>query len=120
MADLLPLFPLGTVLLPGAGLPLRIFEPRYRALLADVTARGARRAFGVVALTAGLEMDSDLVRSGTEFAEVGAKRRWNRPTSSHCSASSPPPGGCSGWCGYCAGNSCCCGGPAASPYGPGC
>ena len=25
----LPLFPLGTVLLPGARLPLQLFEPRY-------------------------------------------------------------------------------------------
>lgn len=33
---LLPLFPLPTVLFPGALMPLHIFEPRYRALLADV------------------------------------------------------------------------------------
>jgi Lon protease-like protein len=32
----LPLFPLETVLFPGALLPLHIFEPRYRTLLADV------------------------------------------------------------------------------------
>lgn len=32
----LPLFPLpGTVLLPGSLLPLHVFEPRYRALVAD-------------------------------------------------------------------------------------
>jgi len=67
----LPLFPLGHVLLPGAGLPLRVFEPRYRALLADVTAPGGRNAFGVVALTAGLEVDSPLVEQHPEFAEVG-------------------------------------------------
>ena len=30
----LPLFPLGTVLLPGAQLPLQIFEPRYVAAAA--------------------------------------------------------------------------------------
>jgi uncharacterized protein len=33
---LLPIFPLDSVLLPGAPLPLHIFEPRYRALIADV------------------------------------------------------------------------------------
>lgn len=31
----LGLFPLGTVLLPGERVPLHIFEPRYRALIAD-------------------------------------------------------------------------------------
>jgi len=43
---LLPLFPLKTVLFPGALLPLHVFEPRYRQLLADVTA-GDRR-FGLL------------------------------------------------------------------------
>ena len=32
----LPLFPLSTVLFPGALLPLHIFEPRYRAMIRDV------------------------------------------------------------------------------------
>ena len=31
----LPLFPLNVVLLPGAELPLHIFEPRYRAMVRD-------------------------------------------------------------------------------------
>jgi Lon protease-like protein len=42
----LPLFPLHTVLFPGALLPLHIFEPRYRRLLADVAATDHR--FGVL------------------------------------------------------------------------
>ena len=33
----LGLFPLGLVLLPGERIPLHIFEPRYRALIADCT-----------------------------------------------------------------------------------
>lgn len=33
----LGLFPLGVVLLPGERIPLHIFEPRYRALIADCT-----------------------------------------------------------------------------------
>src|ERR1051326_8057405 len=37
MPSRLPLFPLKIVLFPGALLPLHIFEPRYRQLLADVT-----------------------------------------------------------------------------------
>lgn len=32
----LPIFPLGTVLLPGGLLPLRVFEPRYVTLLGDI------------------------------------------------------------------------------------
>ena len=46
MPSKLPLFPLKIVLFPGALLPLHIFEPRYRELLADVT-RGDHR-FGLL------------------------------------------------------------------------
>ena len=42
----LPLFPLQVVLLPGNGLPLHIFEDRYREMIADV--RRDRGEFGVV------------------------------------------------------------------------
>jgi len=35
MPSRLPLFPLDVVLFPGTPLPLHIFEPRYRAMLAD-------------------------------------------------------------------------------------
>ena len=42
----LPLFPLKTVLFPGALLPLHIFEPRYQQLVADVTA--SERRFGLL------------------------------------------------------------------------
>ena len=38
----LPLFPLPLVLFPGATVPLHIFEPRYRQMLADITASGDR------------------------------------------------------------------------------
>lgn len=47
MANRLPLFPLDAVLFPGTQLGLRIFEPRYRALLADITTTDRR--FGVLA-----------------------------------------------------------------------
>jgi Lon protease-like protein len=42
----LPLFPLPLVLFPGVPLPLHIFEPRYRQLLADCLA--ADNEFGVI------------------------------------------------------------------------
>jgi Lon protease-like protein len=32
----IPLFPLNTVLLPGASLSLRVFEPRYRTMMSDL------------------------------------------------------------------------------------
>jgi Lon protease-like protein len=43
---LLPLFPLDVVLLPGAPLPLHIFEPRYKEMIAECRATNA--PFGVV------------------------------------------------------------------------
>lgn len=66
---LLPLFPLGTVLIPGAPLPLHIFEDRYRRLVADLSALPAGdRRFGVVAIRQGREVGSDGV---TALYDVG-------------------------------------------------
>lgn len=59
----LPLFPLGTVLFPGADLPLRIFEPRYVAMLATLAAGPQPGRFGVVAIRAGHEVGAHNVRS---------------------------------------------------------
>jgi Lon protease-like protein len=60
VAETLPLFPLGTVLLPGATLPLHIFEPRYRQLTVDlVTGVVPDREFGVVAVREGWTPDDD-------------------------------------------------------------
>ncbi len=44
--ELLPLFPLGVVLLPHNQLPLHIFEDRYKAMIGEAIAAGAE--FGVV------------------------------------------------------------------------
>jgi Lon protease-like protein len=46
MAFRLPIFPVSVVLFPGTPLPLHIFEPRYRKMLADCLA--ADRRFGIV------------------------------------------------------------------------
>ena len=61
----LPLFPLGTVLLPGARLPLQIFEPRYVSMLRDIVdAQGERPpVFGVLAIREGFEVGDDGVRA---------------------------------------------------------
>src|SRR4030095_14506957 len=41
----LPVFPLPVVLFPGVPLPLHIFEPRYRRMLADI--HGTNNLFGL-------------------------------------------------------------------------
>ena len=50
--DSLPLFPLPLVLFPGTAIPLHIFEPRYRILLADCMETDKR--FGIVRLPDGV------------------------------------------------------------------
>jgi uncharacterized protein len=56
MSDLLPLFPLPTVVLfPNVFLPLHIFELRYREMVADSLA--ADRVIGMVLLRPGWERD---------------------------------------------------------------
>jgi Lon protease-like protein len=72
-----PMFPLQVAMLPGEELPLRIFEPRYTALVSDCLAQAealrasgssdAAPAFGVVLISAGREVGGGDVRS-----DVGA------------------------------------------------
>lgn len=66
---MLPLFPLGTVLVPGMRLSLHVFEPRYRQLVADLLNAEDPGApeFGVVALRQGWEVGAigDLHEVGT-------------------------------------------------------
>jgi len=58
------MFPLGVVLFPGAVLPLQVFEPRYRQLVADLPRHDDR--FGVVLIKRGGE-----VGGGDERYDVG-------------------------------------------------
>jgi len=59
----LPLFPLGTVLLPGARLPLQLFEPRYLELARELAERPEDdRRFGVVLIRSGHEVGAESVR----------------------------------------------------------
>src|SRR5512141_2676626 len=58
MSDLLPLFPLpNVVLFPNVFLPLHIFEPRYREMVADTLA--GDRFIGMVLLQPGNEDQYD-------------------------------------------------------------
>lgn len=60
----LPLFPLGTVLFPGAPLSLLVFEQRYLDLVAHLlTLPEDRRTFGVVAIRDGYEVGELAVHS---------------------------------------------------------
>ena len=68
----LPLFPLGTVLVPGATLPLQLFEPRYIELLSDLVNQMEVPEFGVVAIRQGHEVGPDAVR---DLHEVGCVAR---------------------------------------------
>jgi uncharacterized protein len=85
----MPMFPLGSVLLPAMPLPLRIFEPRYLKLLGDLVATETPE-FGVVLIERGPEvgggekrMDLGTIASVTDIGtseefygleSVGARR----------------------------------------------
>jgi uncharacterized protein len=60
MARSLPMFPLGTVLMPHMVLPLHIFEPRYRTMFQDLMS--GEREFGVVQIARGSETGGGDVR----------------------------------------------------------
>ena len=61
----MPMFPLGSVLMPAMPLPLRIFEPRYLKLLGDLVA-AENPEFGVVLIERGQE-----VGGGEKRMEIG-------------------------------------------------
>jgi Lon protease-like protein len=61
----MPMFPLGTVLLPAMPLPLRIFEPRYLKLLGDLMG-SENPEFGVVLIERGTE-----VGGGDQRMQIG-------------------------------------------------
>lgn len=57
MSTTVPLFPLGTVLVPGLVLPLHIFELRYRTLVSDLLAADeSQQHVGIVAIRSGHEV----------------------------------------------------------------
>lgn len=61
MSVITPMFPLGTVVLPGTALPLQIFEPRYVALLRHCMEN--EPIFGVVLIERGSEVGGGDVRT---------------------------------------------------------
>jgi len=67
--ELLPLFPLELVLLPGTPLPLHIFEPRYKELVR--TCLSERTQFGVIRAA-----DGGIVRVGCTAEIVDVVRTY--------------------------------------------
>ena len=60
----MPMFPLGTTLLPGAVLPLQVFEPRYRTMVQDILADDVNAPeFGVTMIERGHEVGGGDTRS---------------------------------------------------------
>ena len=57
----MPMFPLGSVLLPNGVLSLHVFEPRYRALVTECVA-AEHHEFGVVLIDRGSEVGGGDVR----------------------------------------------------------
>jgi Lon protease-like protein len=67
----MPMFPLGMTLLPGALLPLHVFEPRYRQMVYDILSDDVNPPeFGVTMIERGHE-----VGGGDARAEVGTVAR---------------------------------------------
>jgi Lon protease-like protein len=72
VAEVIPIFPLSHVLLPGMPLPLHVFEPRYRDLLEDIADAPGGARFGVVVLRSGTEALNPRVPAGVpDVEEVG-------------------------------------------------
>ena len=79
----IPIFPLpNVVLFPNVFLPLHIFEPRYRAMLADALA--GDRIIGMTLLMAGYEADYQgrpaVYRVGCAGVITHSERSTGRPS----------------------------------------
>ena len=70
MAEMLPLFPLNTVVFPEDDLNLHIFEPRYRQMMQDCEAQG--KNFGIPAY-----IDEQVQEIGMEIQVVEVVERYD-------------------------------------------
>ena len=66
----IPLFPLNVVLLPGAALPLHIFEPRYRQMIRQCLEN--KTEFGLL-----LSLPKGIVRVGCSAEIIDVVKRYN-------------------------------------------
>ena len=86
MPTRLPVFPLSVVLFPGTPLPLHIFEPRYRQMLADCLADDRRFGItpagadgeapdpGMVGCTAEVRVNQELPDGRSNIVVLGGDR----------------------------------------------
>ena len=72
----IPLFPLNVVLLPGAILPLHIFEPRYRRMVRQCLE--AKSEFGEAAFKAAVEKAKHYIYDG-DIMQVVLAQRMSQP-----------------------------------------
>lgn len=84
----LPLFTLGTVLFPGALLPLQLFELRYLQMIGECERQGT--GFGVVTLTKGREVHRPGA-AAEQFEAIGTRVQIER-------IERPQPGLVMVWC----------------------
>lgn len=71
----IPLFPLGSALVPGLVMPLYLFEPRYRRLAHDLFMMPPEsRGFGIVGIRAGREVGVD---GASSLFDVGTLAQVN-------------------------------------------
>jgi Lon protease-like protein len=84
----LPLFPLGTVLFPGALLPLQLFELRYLQMIGECERQDT--GFGVVTLTKGREVHRPGA-AAEQFEPIGTRVQIER-------IERPQPGLVRVWC----------------------
>ncbi len=66
----IPLFPLNVVLLPGAALPLHIFEPRYREMVHECVE--SKTEFGLL-----LSLPKGIVRVGCTAEVMDVVKRYD-------------------------------------------
>ena len=73
-----PLFPLRTVLFPGGPLPLRVFEPRYLAMVSDCMKN--ETPFGVLLLADGPEVGGESPSRTTTIGTLAHITDWYQGT----------------------------------------
>ena len=66
---MIPMFPLGTVLLPAMPFALNVFEPRYLKMMGDLLETDAPE-FGIVLIERGHEVGGGEQRSGVSRGAV--------------------------------------------------
>jgi Lon protease-like protein len=72
----MPMFPLGSVLLPGGILPLHVFEPRYRDMIRDCLRVDGEPEFGQALISRGWETgggdDREMVGTVAQMLQIEA------------------------------------------------